>query len=325
MKMTFVYTAMRVASALCAAMAFQPAHVLAQAYPAKPVKMVIGFAAGGSIDSSGRFLAQRLTTHFGQSFVVENKPGASAQLAMQGLIASPPDGYTIMLMSAGTTISSAKPVNAPFDVRRDIAPVIQVTLQPLALYVTASLPVKTMPELIAYAKANPGKLNYTSVGVGSIQNLLFEVFKQSAGVNMIHIPFKGSGESAMAVMAGRVEVGMDSLGPVLPHAESGKVRILALTSAKGGQGIPGMDTSGVAGFDYPTWTGIGAPLRTPRPVIDTLNAAFNTLFKNPEVRAYYEKVGQTNPGGTPEQFARLLNHEVETWIKVVKSANIQLD
>lgn len=286
--------------------------------------MIIGFAAGGNIDASGRLLAQKLAPRLGQPVVVENKVGASGQVAVQYLMVQPPDGYNVMLMSAGTTIASGRS-NPPFDVRRDVTPVGTTAVGPLVMYVNPDLPVKSMAELLKYAKANPGKLNYTSPGVGSLQNMLVELLKQRASIDMVHVPFKSAGESTTAVVAGRAQVGMDSLPTLKPQIDAGRLRPLVVTTAKGQGGVPGMAEAGIADYDFVSWTGIGAPPRTPRNIIDVLNRGFNDTYKDAEIQAFYEKNGQDVLAGTPEQFGQLLNKEVEVWSRLIKSANIQFE
>ena len=296
----------------------------AQSFPSKPVTMLIGFAAGGNIDNSGRYLAQKLASRLGQPVIVENRAGASGQLAVQQLMVSPPDGHTIMFMSAGTTITSARR-NAPFDVRRDITPISATAAGPLALYVNPGQPIHTVADLLRLARANPGKLNYTSPGVGSLQNLLFELLKQRTGIDMVHIPFKSAGESTAAVVAGRVEVGMDSMLLLKPQVEGGRLRFIAVTSAKASSGIPGRAESGVPDFDFLSWTGFGAPPRTAKSPVDTLNAAMSEAYREPDVKAYFSRIGQDMMGGSPEQFAQLLSREVDTWSKLIRSANIEFE
>ena len=300
------------------------ADAAAQQFPSKPITMLIGFGAGGNIDNSGRYLAQKFSARLGQPMIVENRPGASGQLAVQQLMASPPDGHTIMFMSAGTTITSARR-NAPFDVRKDVTPISATAAGPLAIYVNVSQPIRSVADVIKLAKANPGKLNYTSPGVGSLQNMLFELLKQQTGIDMVHIPFKSASESTAAILSGRVEVGMDSMLLLKPQVDSGRLRFVAVTSAAASSGVPGMAESGVADYDFLSWTGFGAPPRTPRGPVDTLNAAMSETYREAEVKAYFARIGQDMMGGSPEQFAQLLNREVETWSKLIRSANIEFE
>jgi len=309
--------------ALTAALALATA-ASAQTYPAKPVRMLIGFAAGGNVDLTGRYYAERVSKRLGQTVLVENRPGAAAQIAMRQLIDATPDGYTIMLMTAGTTIASAR-VNPPFDVRRDVRPVAGVVAGPLVIYVHPSLPVKNLAEWIAYAKARPGQLNYTSAGIGSLQNLIFEFFNQRTGIKVEQVPFKGANEAVMAVVAGQVQIGMDTLAPIRGQVEAGKVRLIALTSARSFQGVPGMVEAGLTGIDFTSWSGIGAPVATPRNVVEVLNGAFNAVGNDAESVAHFAKQNQFAISGTPEDYGRLLANETETWSKLIRSLNMQFE
>ncbi len=309
--------------ALTAALALATA-ASAQTYPAKPVRMLIGFAAGGNVDLTGRYYAERVSKRLGQTVLVENRPGAAAQIAMRQLIDAAPDGYTIMLMTAGTTIASAR-VNPPFDVRRDVRPVAGVVAGPLAFYVHPSLPVKNLAEWITYAKARPGQLNYTSTGIGSLQNLIFEFFNQRTGIKVEQVPFKGSNESLAAVVAGQVQIGMDTLAIIRGQADAGKVRLIALTTARSFQGVPGTVEAGLSGFDFPSWSGIGAPIATPRNVVEVLNGAFNAVGNDAESTVHFAKQNQYTIPGTPEDYGRLLANETETWSKLIRSLNMQFE
>ena len=296
----------------------------AQGFPSKPVRIVIGFAAGGSLDINARQVAQRVSAQIGQPMLVENRPGAAGQIAMQYVSAAAPDGYTLILLSAGTTIASARP-NPPFDVRRDVIPVAGMAAGPLAIYVNAASASKTLQQFIRSAAARPGALNYASTGVGSLQNLLFEFLKQRSGVDIVHVPYKGSPESTTGVIGGQVDVGMDTLVAVKPHMDSGKVRVLALTSASGAGGLPGMSDSGVSGFDFVSWSIFAAPPKTSSGTITYLNNAFNAVYRDPEVKAYFAQNGQTVLDGEPERFSRLLAQEVEQWSRVIQTARIQFN
>ena len=310
-------------AAFSVALAFATATP-AQTYPAKPIRLLVGFAAGASVDLTGRYYAERVGKRLAQTVLVENRPGAAAQIAMRQLVDAAPDGYTIMVMSAGTSIASAR-INPPFDVRRDMRPVAALVAGPLVFYVHPSLPVKNLAEWIAYAKARPGQLNYTSAGIGSLQNLIFEFFNQRTGIKVEQVPFKGANESVMAVVAGQVQIGMDTLAPIRGQAEAGKVRLIALTSARSFQGVPGTVEAGLAGFDFTSWSGIGAPVATPRNLVDALNSAFNAVSNDPESVAHFAKQNQYPISGTPEDYGRLLASETEIWSKLIRALNIQFD
>jgi len=229
---------------------------IAQDFPAHPVKLLVGFSPGGGLDISCRHWAQRLSARIGQPVVVENRPGASGELAVKQVIAAKPDGYTLACLSGSNTISSSKP-KPPFDIRTDVMPVIQMTHFTFVLYVNPSLPVKTLGELVAYAKANPGKLNYGSVGTGSTPHLAFELLKLHTGVDIVHVPFKGTAQSAAAVIAGDVQVGLDAIAAVKGHVDAGTLRPLAVVSARRTPAlpnVPGMEEAGVAGVAHVPFT-----------------------------------------------------------------------
>ena len=300
---------------------------LAADYPVKPIRFVAGFAAGGGLDISCRYWGQKLSAVLGQSVVVENRPGASSELAVKHVMSSPADGYTILCTSASAGISSAK-LSPPFDLRTDLAPVIQMTQFTYAFYVSPKLPVKSIADLIAFAKARPGKTNYASVGIGSTPHLAFELFKLATGINITHIPFKGTSQASAAIMAGDVEFGLDGASSLKPHFESGRLQPLAVISARRAPALPdvmSMEDAGISGVDVISWTGLTAPAKTPRDIINLLNAQYNTILREPEVKAAFYKLGYETAGGSPEDMARLIAKEVEDWSRVIKIAKIQFD
>ncbi len=321
---TSLHPACRTVCGVLVALACLVAPAQAQNFPVKPLRMLVGFAAGGSIDATGRYYAQRVSAPLGQTVVIENRPGAAAQLAVQQLIAAAPDGYNILLMTAGTTIASAK-AQPPFDVRRDIRPVAGLVVGPLAFYVNPALPVRTLGEFIAYAKARPGQLNYASSGMGSLQNLIFELLSQRVGMQLVHVPFKGSGDSVTAVIGNQIHIGMDTLSITRGQADGGKLRLLALTTARSFDGVPGMTEAGISAFDFPSWSGIGAPARTPKNVVDALNAAFNAVSNDAESKAHFAKLSQYTLSGPPEDFGRVLANETEVWSKLIQSLNMKFE
>ena len=321
---TSLHPACRTVCGVLVALACLVAPAQAQNFPVKPLRMLVGFAAGGSIDATGRYYAQRVSAPLGQTVVVENRPGAAAQLAVQQLIAAAPDGYNILLMTAGTTIASAK-AQPPFDVRHDIRPVAGLVAGPLAFYVNPALPVRTLGEFIAYAKARPGQLNYASSGMGSLQNLIFELLSQRVGMQLVHVPFKGSGDSVTAVIGNQIHIGMDTLSITRGQADGGKLRLLALTTARSFDGVPGMTEAGISAFDFPSWSGIGAPARTPKNVVDALNAAFNAVSNDAESKAHFAKLSQYTLSGPPEDFGRVLANETEVWSKLIQSLNMKFE
>ena len=299
----------------------------AEEYPVRPIHLLVGFSPGGGLDISCRHWAQRLSARLGQAVVVENRPGASGELAVKQAIASKPDGYTLVCLSGSNTISASKP-NPPFDIRSDVDPVIQMTRFTFVLYVNPSLPVTSFAELVAYAKAHPGELNYGSVGLGSTPHLMFEVIKQQAHIDVVHVPFKGTSQAAAAVMAGDVQVGLDAPAAVKGHFEAGQLRPLAVVSAKRAASlphVPGMQEAGLPGLDMGAFSGVAAPAKTPRAIVDLLNRNLNEVLKEPETRALFAAQGYEVAGGTPEDFRRTLEHDVATWSAVIRAANIRFE
>lgn len=296
-------------------------------FPVKPMRYVVGFAPGGGADISCRYWGQKLTAITGQPVTVENRPGAASELAVKHVMAAPPDGYTLLCTTASAGILSAK-VKAPFDLRTDLAPVIQMTRFTFAFYVNPSLPVKSMQELIALAKSQPGKLNYSSVGIGSTPHLAMESFKAATGIDVVHVPFKGTAQAVTAVLGGEIQVGLDAAAALRGQFASGKLRPLAVISARRSPALPdvtGMEESGVKGVDVIAWTGLTAPARTPRDVIDTLNKHYNAILLEPEVKKNFFDQGYETGGGKPEDLARLIAKEVADWSKVIRDAKIDFN
>jgi len=298
-----------------------------QAYPNHPVRIIVGFSAGGGTDISARMAAQSMTKRLGQNFIVENKPGAGGNIAVQYVIAQPADGYTLLLISPSAGIASAK-LNPPYNIERDIAPVAFIGDIALAFYVTPSLPTRNMAEFIAYAKANPGKLSMASVGVGSIGHLGFELLKEREGLNVVHVPYKSSPEATRAVISGDAQIGLDPFSVLGALAESGKVRLLAVASAKRHPVAPnlaGMEESGVRDYDVFAWSGMVAPAATPAEAVQKLNAAFNASFQEPEIKGYLEHAGYRVRSGPPEEFGRYIAGQVGNWRRIIARNKIEFD
>lgn len=303
------------------------ATAVADDYPSHPIRLLVGFAPGGGLDISCRHWAQRLSGRLGQPVVVENRPGASGELSVKQAMSSKPDGYTLVCLSGSNTISSSRP-NRPFDIRSDVDPVIQMTRFTFVLYVNPALPVRTLGELIAYAKAHPGELNYGSVGTGSTPHLAFEFLKLHTGMDIVHVPFKGTAPAAAAVMAGDVQVGLDAIAAVKGHFESGTLRPLAVISAQRTPslpGTPGMAEAGVSGVDITSFSGIAAPVGTPPAIVARLNRELNLILAEPEMRATFFAQGYEPAGGTPEDFRRTLGADVERWDRVVREAHVRFE
>jgi tripartite-type tricarboxylate transporter receptor subunit TctC len=291
------------------------------------MRFVVGFPAGGGLDISCRFWGQKLTARTGQQVIVDNRPGAASELAVKLVMSSTPDGYTMLCASASASILSSK-ANPPFDLRTGVAPVIQMTQFTFVLYVNPKTPVKSVSELIAYAKARPGQLNYGSVGAGSTTHLAFELLKLATGIDVVHVPFKGTAQTSVAVISGDIQIGLDATPAVKPHFDAGRLRPIGVVSAERSSmlpGLAGMKEAGIAGVNVIAWTGVAAPAKTPRKLIDTLNAHFNAILKEPDTRTFFSNQGYDPAGGTPEDFGRLIAAEVATWSKVIRTAKIQFD
>jgi tripartite-type tricarboxylate transporter receptor subunit TctC len=299
----------------------------ADEYPSRAIKMLVGFSPGGGLDISCRHWAERLSIRLGQPVVVENRPGASGELSVKQAMASRPDGYTLVCLSGSNTISSSKPA-PPFDIRSDVAPVIQMTHFTFVLYVNPKLPVQSFTDLLQYAKAHPAQLNYGSVGVGSTPHLAFEYLKLQTGIDIVHIPFKGTAQTAAAAIAGEIQVGLDAIAAVKGHFDAGTLRPLAVVSARRTPAlpnVPGMQEAGMPSVDIGSFSGVAAPATTPRPIIELLNRHFNAILQEPATRAMFAAQGYEPAGGTPEDFARVLANEVATWSRVVREARVTFE
>jgi tripartite-type tricarboxylate transporter receptor subunit TctC len=296
-------------------------------YPTRPIRFLVGFPAGGGLDISCRFWGQKLTARVGQQAIVDNRPGAASELAVKMAIAAPPDGYTLLCASASTTISSSKP-KPPFDMRTDVAPVIQMTQFTFVFFVNPAVPAKSMADLVALAKAKPKQLNYGSVGPGSTTHLAFEVFKLATGVDIVHVPYKGTAQTTAAAIGGEIQVGLDAVAALKPHLDAGRLRPLAVVSAKRSStmpGVPGMQEAGIAGVNVTGWSGVVAPAKTPKNVIAALNAHYNEILKEADVKANFANLGYETAGGSPQDFGRHLAEEVATWSTVIRAAKITFE
>ena len=295
----------------------------AQQFPTKPIRLLVSSSAGSGIDTAARTVAERLAVRLGQPVLVENVTGASGMVAMQDMLTQPADGHTIMLMSPGLTIHSARGTN-DFDIRRDVAAIVQQSSQPLVMFTRKGSGLETMADLLAKAKAEPGALNYGSLGVGSVQHLMFEQFTRVTGIDIVHIPYKGANEAAAAVLSGEIDVSLAGLITIQALIADHKLAPIAATTAADFHDIPGMTKAGVDGYDFAVWTGYGTHGGTPRQIVDQLNQAINDVFKEPSVidvfKSLYDLVG-----GTPDAFAAVLAAEVEAYAAVIKESNIQFE
>jgi len=297
----------------------------AQQYPAKPVKIIVAFPPGGASDLFGRLIAQRLTIGLGQPVIVENKPGAAGMIGTEAALKAPPDGYTLtMISSAYTTAPALHRVN--FDPIGDITPIIQISRAPFVVAVTPSLPVKNIQELIALAKAKPGKLNFASAGQGSPSHLAAELFATRTGIKMNHVPYKGGGQAVTDTIAGQTDLFVSPLGTVLSHARAGKLRAIAVASNQRSAAAPDVPTvaeSGLPDFEVAFWNGLAGPKGLPRPIVDRINTEVTMVLKLRETGERLQADGSSLAGGTPEQFLATIKKEIELWREVAREAGVQ--
>jgi tripartite-type tricarboxylate transporter receptor subunit TctC len=316
-----------VGAALLAAAA-APGTAQAQAYPSHPVTIIVPFGAGGSADVYARVLAQRLGQETGQSFVVEDRPGAGAVIGTQYVAKAAPDGYTLLVMSNTQTVNESLLKKKPYDLMKDFAPVAPINEAPLVLVVRDGVPAKTMAELVKLAKAQPGKLNYASSGTGTPYHMAGELFKSMAGVNIVHIPYKSSGAARTDVLGGQVDMMFDAVSTMTDLIRTDKVRALATTAKTRSNVLPDVPTmaeSGLPDYTATLWLGVLAPKGTPPDVIKFLNEKISKISTEPEVRDVWAKSGVTPMTMTPAQFNDFLVEDIAKWGKIVKSANITVD
>lgn len=301
----------------------------AQAYPDKPIRMVVPFPAGGTTDILARAVAQKLSESLGQQMIVDNKPGAGGNIGAQEVARAAPDGYTLVMGTVGThAINPSLYKKLPYDHLKDFAPVSLVASVPNLLVVHPSVPVNSVKELIAYVKANPGKLNFASSGNGTSIHLSGELFKTMTGVQMTHVPYKGSAPAVTDLLGGQVQLMFDNMPSALPHAKGGKLKPLAVTSAKRFPGTPDIPTiaeAGVPGYEASSWFGVLAPAGTPKEIVNKLSTEIAKALKTPEMTKRLEEQGAQAVGSTPEEFAAHIKAETAKWAKVVKESGATVD
>jgi tripartite-type tricarboxylate transporter receptor subunit TctC len=297
----------------------------AQAYPSRTARIVVGFAAGGATDIQARLVGEWLSERLGQQFIVENKPGASGNIATDTVAKAPADGYTLLQIVTPHAINAALYDNLPFDFIRDIAPVVYVAQLAYVVVVNPTLPVTTIPELIAYAKANPGKINYGSAGQGTPQNISCELFKMMAGVDLVHVPYKGGAPAVADLAAGHVQVVFAPLAESLQQIKGGKLRALAVTTATRLEVLPDVPTVGdfVPGYEASGFAGIGVPKNTPPEIVELLNKEINAAVADSKIKARIVELGGTAVGGSPAEFAKIIADATAKWAKVIKFAGVQ--
>jgi tripartite-type tricarboxylate transporter receptor subunit TctC len=312
-------------SVLCIAALGRPA--LAADYPTRTVTWVVPYPPAGTTDVLARIIAQWLTEKMGQSFVIENKPGAGNNLGVQAVVNAAPDGYTMLLVNPANGINATLYKNLSFNFIRDIAPVAGLVRTPNVMEVTPKLPVKTVAEFIAYCKANPGKVNMASSGSGTSVHLSGELFKSMTGCNMLHVPYKGAGPALIDLMGGQVDVIFDNLPSSIGHIKSGKIRALAVTSTERDPSLPDVPTVAetVPGYEATAWFGIGMPKGTPKDVIDKVNAEVNRALADPKMRARLAELGGKPIAGTPDDFGKVIAAETAKWEKVVISSGAKVE
>lgn len=312
----------RLFAGIAACASLSASDSLAQGYPAKPIRLVLGFSTGGLSDVLARLIAPKLSDHLGQPLVVENRPGASGAIATQRVAASPADGYTLLLMTAADTVTPALRTRLPYDLERDFAPVSLVVIAPFVLLVHPSVPARNVKELIALARSRPGKLSYGSVGAGSTPHLAGELLKVMAKVNIVNVPYKGGADNVIAAASGQVDMSFASIPSLLPLLEAGRIRPLAVTSARRASllpSLPTLDESGLPGYDRSSWQGVLAPAGVPKDIIVRLSTAIGRVVDIPEMNQALIKQGLEPQTNTPEQFAAFIHRELAKNAELIKS------
>jgi len=300
----------------------------AQQYPAKTVRMLVGYAPGGGTDIMARVVAQKLSEGLNQQFVVENRPGANANLAAELAAKAPADGYTLLMISVSHAISKPMYRKLGYDIERDFTPVIEVSSVPQLVVTTMSLPVKSVKELIALAKSRPGQVTFASSGDGSPEHIAAEMFKSIAGIDMTHVPYKGGGPSAVAIIGGETVVGFNTAPVAIPHVKNNRLKVLAVTEAKRTPTLPDVPTvaeAGLPGYAMSTWYGLVAPTGVPREAIARLNTDINRILRLPDVRDRFATLGAEPRGGTAEQFGAYIKSEVAKFSKLAKERGLVLE
>src|SRR5882724_11709955 len=302
-----------------------PLAALAEDYPTRPVRVVAGFAAGGGVDITARLIGQWLNERLGQSFVVENRTGAGGNIGTEAVVTAAPDGYTLLLATVPNAVNASLYNNLKFNFIRDIAPIAGIIRVPMIVMVHPSVPAKTVPELIAHAKANPGKVNMASAGNGSAPHMAGELFKMMTGVNMVHVPYRGQGPALTDLLGGEVQVLFAATPGTTEYITTGKLRALAVTSASRAEMLPELKTVAdfVPGYEASQRYGIGAPRNTPVEIVDKLNKEINTAIADPGMKVRFAAIGGEPLPGSPAEFGKLISEETEKWGRVVRAAGIK--
>ena len=299
-----------------------------QSYPARPVKIVVPFAVGGSADVYGRFLAAKLSDSLGQPVVVENRPGGGAVVGTDAVAKSPADGYTILVMSNTHTVNETLIPKKPYDLMKDLAPITGINSQDLLLVINAEVKANNLKEFIALAKSQPGKLNYASSGPGTPYHMAGELFKYMAGVDIVHVPHKGSDQARTAVLGGQVQMMFDAISTIVGQVNAGKVKALGTTGQHRSAVTPNIPTiaeAGVPGYEATIWLGLMAPAATPKPILERLSAAVKKIINAPDVKENWAKQGAAPMAMTPDEFGKFLRADVAKWSKLVKDTQMKVD
>ncbi len=296
-------------------------------YPARPVRILVGFPPGGTADIVARLVAQWLSERLGQQFFVENRPGAATNIATEAVVRAPPDGYTLGTATTSNTVNSAVYQKLSFNFIRDVTMVAGIIRIPLVLEVNPTVPVKSVTELIAYAESNPGKISLASYGAGTTSHVVGALFKMRAGIDMVHVPYRGSAPMVTDLLGGQVQVAFDALPSSIEHIRAGKLRALAVTTATRSQALPNVPTMNelLPGFEASAWVGLGAPRGTPPEIIDTLNREINAGLANPTINERIADLGGEVFVSSPPDFAKFVAEETEAWTKVARAANIRAE
>jgi len=299
----------------------------AQAYPARPVRLIIGYPPGSGPDINARLIGQWLSERLGQPFVIDNRPGAGSNIGTEAVVRAPADGYTLLIAASANASNATLYDKLDFNFIRDIAPVASFTRAPFVMEVHPSVPAKTVPEFIAYAKGNPGRINMASSGNGTVPHLAGELFKMMTGVDMVHVPYRGGTAALVDLLRGQVQVRFGSLTESIQYIKDGKLRALAVTTASRSEVLPDIPTVGefLPGYDASAWTGVGAPRNTPAEIIEKLNREINAGLEDPKLKARCTDQGLAAFVGSPADFGKFIVDETEKWAKVVRTANIKPD
>jgi tripartite-type tricarboxylate transporter receptor subunit TctC len=296
-------------------------------YPTKPVRLIVGVAAGGANDTVARLLAQTLAERLGQPVVVENRPGAGGNIGLEAVVNAPPDGHTLLFASSANVLATAFYEKANVNVARDIAPVTSLVGGPLIMEINPSVPAKTIPEFIAYAKANPGKINMASAGIGNTTHVVGELFMMLTGTKFTHVPYRGGAPAVTDLIGGQVQLYFDGVSGSLDHVRSGRTRALGVTTAQRADVLPDVPSIGefVPGYEANGWYGVGVPRNVPPEIVDRLNREINASLADPKLKTRLADIGYATTGSTPAEFGSMIAREIDKWAKVIKFAGIKPD